>query len=559
MISVNEYDITAAFKAIEDELIASMIRNMKRHRTEETKEGIEWSMWQAEQLKALEKYKRDNQKKYKKQFKDINGQITALLQQARAEGNMQQEIRILQAIKKGWKVHGRNKSPAHQAMAAEFFKLNERKLEALIEATTHDMQQAETAVLRMANDQYRKTIFNAQVYANTGAGTYEKAVDMATKDFLAAGLNCIVYANGARHTLADYADMAIRTASKRAYLQGEGEKRQEWGICTVIVNKRGNPCPKCLPFCGKVLIDDVWSGGPKDGVSPDTGKRFPLISKAIEHGLYHPRCKDSHTTYFEGISTADDSWTEEELDKIGQNYRQEQKQQYVARQVENYDRMAKYSLDKENQKKYGLRAEQWKNVRFKTGETDSEGYAEAKRPLGNFQALPQEQVVNVLRRESLAWIDMLTDEEKRAIRKYTYNSGDKKPNRFFERLNAMLRGDLPEDNRLREYAEKISEALKKNKLRHDVICYRNMDFNPYDDYQLGEVFVADQFISTSVSKGAALDKEFKMIFFVPQGTCGAYIENISKYPNQREFLLDKGCKLRVLSKQKDSIVLEVIW
>ena len=129
---------------------------------------------------------------------------------------------------------------------------------------------------------YRKTIFNAQVYANTGAGTYEKAVDMATKDMLSRGLNCIVYANGARHTLSDYADMAIRTASKRAYLQGEGEKRQEWGITTVIINKRGNPCPKCLPFCGKVLIDDVWSGGDaKDG-------SYPLMSKAIQYGLYHP-------------------------------------------------------------------------------------------------------------------------------------------------------------------------------------------------------------------------------------------------------------------------------
>ena len=54
----DDYDITAAFQAIEDELIASMIRNMDRHRAEETKEGYEWSMWQAEQLKALEKYKR---------------------------------------------------------------------------------------------------------------------------------------------------------------------------------------------------------------------------------------------------------------------------------------------------------------------------------------------------------------------------------------------------------------------------------------------------------------------------------------------------------------------
>lgn len=359
MIPLNEYDITAAFKAIEDELIASMIRNMDRHRAEETAEGIEWSMWQAEQLKALEKYKRENQKRYKKEFKRINKEIDALIRKARETGNMEQEIRILQAIKRGYKGVGRNKSPAHQAMTGEFFKLNDRKLEALIEATTHDMEKAEIAVLRMANDQYRKTIFNAQVYANTGAGTYEKSVDTATKDMLSAGLNCIVYANGARHTLSDYADMAIRTASKRAYLQGEGEKRQEWGISTVIVNKRGNPCPKCLPFCGKVLIDDVWSGGPKDGVDPETGKKYPLMSKAIEHGLYHPRCKDSHTTYFPGISTADDTWTEEELEAIGQNYEAEQRQQYAERQVEKYNRLASYSIDPENKTKYKQKKKSW--------------------------------------------------------------------------------------------------------------------------------------------------------------------------------------------------------
>ena len=207
----------------------------------------------------------------------------------------------------------------------------------------------------MADDQYRKIIFNAQVYANTGAGTYEKAVDMATKDFLSAGLNCVIYANGARHTLADYADMAIRTASERACLQGEGERRQEWGIHTVIMNKRGNPCPKCLPFVGKVLIDDVWSGGSKED-----GK-YPLMSAAIAAGLYHPRCKDSHTTYFPGISTADDTWTEEELEKVGQNAKQEARRQYAKRQTEKYGRLAEYSLDEENKRKYEIRAAEWNN------------------------------------------------------------------------------------------------------------------------------------------------------------------------------------------------------
>ncbi|MCF2701854.1 minor capsid protein [Enterocloster clostridioformis] len=344
----NEYDIGAAFQAIEDELIKSMIRNMDRHRAEETKEGIEWSMWQTEQLKALEKYKKDNQKRYRKQFQDLNKEMGELIRISRQRGNMQQEVKILDAIRKGFSA-----KKISQGVTAEFFRLNDRKLEALIKATTNDMQQAETAVLRMANDQYRKAIFNAQVYANSGAGTYEKAVDMATRDMLSRGLNCVEYANGARHTLSDYADMAIRTASKRAYLQGEGEKRQEWGITTVIVNKRGNPCPKCLPFVGKVLIDDVWSGGKKsDGL-------YPLMSQAIAAGLYHPRCKDSHTTYFPGISTADDTWTKEELDAVERANQKETKRQYAERQAEKFRRLVAYSLDKENQERYMTKREEW--------------------------------------------------------------------------------------------------------------------------------------------------------------------------------------------------------
>lgn len=385
----NEYDLADAFRRIENELMASMIRNMDRHRAEETKEGYNWSMWQVEQLKALERYKRKNQKKYQKQFKSINSQIEQLIRRARMKGNMKQEIRILQAIRKGWKTHGRNRTPAHDAMTAEFFKLNDRKLDALIEATTHDMEAAETAVLRKANDDYRKAIFNAQVYANTGAGTYEKAVDMATKDMLSRGLNCVMYANGARHTLADYADMAIRTASKRAYLQGEGEKRQEWGIATVIMAKRGNPCPKCLPFVGKVLIDDVWSGGSKDGVDPETGKRYPLMSYAISKGLYHPRCKDSHTTYFPGISTADDTWTKEELENVGLQSQQEVRQQYTKRQEEKYSRLAEYSLDPDNKQTYGRKASEWRNVRFKTGNLDASDYIEQKRE-EQFFGMPDE-------------------------------------------------------------------------------------------------------------------------------------------------------------------------
>ncbi len=347
-----EYDISAAFDAVERELINSMMRNLKHHRAQEEAEGLNWSMWQAEQLKGLERYRKQNQKKFKKKFSVLNQNIEELIRQAREMGGMEQEQEILEAIKNGFK--GFRK--AGSVMQAAFFRTNSRKLDALIKATTADMKKAETAVLRMASDQYRKIIYNAQIYANTGAGTYEQAVDMAAKDFLSRGLNCIQYANGARHTISDYADMALRTASKRAYLAGEGEKRQEWGISTVIINKRGNPCPRCLPFVGKVFIDDVWSGGKKkDGP-------YPLLSSAIAAGLYHPRCKDSHTTYFPGISTPPEKLSRSDVKATEADYWKDQKKQYVKRQAARFERMAEGSLDPENRKRYAEKAQRWKGL-----------------------------------------------------------------------------------------------------------------------------------------------------------------------------------------------------
>ena len=347
-----EYDIEKAFRAIEDELIASMIRNLDHHRAEETKEGFNWTQWQVEQIKALERYKAENKKKFKKSFSNINDSIEAMIFAARQVGGTEQEQKILRALKKGLKA-----SKVSQGTEGAFFKLNTRKLNALIKATKSDFNRAEKAMLRMSEDKYRQIIFNAQVYANTGAGTYEKAVDMATKDFLKAGINCIEYANGARHTMKDYAKMAIQTANKRAYLTGEGEMRQSWGISTVIMNKRANACPKCLPFVGKVLIDDVWSGGKaSDG-------HYPLMSFAIAAGLYHPNCKDVHTTYFPELDEEPDSkFTKEELEKVKEDYKQDQKQQYAGRMVEQFDRLSKYSLDPDNKKVYAARKEQWENV-----------------------------------------------------------------------------------------------------------------------------------------------------------------------------------------------------
>lgn len=380
-----DYDISAAIERIENELIDSMMRNLKLHLAEEEKMGFDWMMWQVEQLKYLEEYRKKNAAKYGKQFRNINLRLKHVLEHGRTYGQKEEEMRILQTLKEHPELRRIFKqSGSARVLGGNFFKINESKLESLIKATTNDMEKAEYAVLRRCNDQYRKIIFDAQMYANTGAGTVEKAIDMATHDFLMRGIDCIEYANGAKHTLSDYADMAIRTAERRAYLMGAGEMRKKWGIATVIVNRRGTmtngnygtACPKCIPWLGKVLIDDVWSGGEAyingknrqqsagakavpTGKSPITGRNYPLMSAAIAAGLYHPRCKDAHTTYFEGISSEPEPVTKEELKRGAEQERQEARQNYVELQAEKFGRLAKYALDPENRRKYEVRKEKW--------------------------------------------------------------------------------------------------------------------------------------------------------------------------------------------------------
>lgn len=346
---MSDYNIKEAFERIENELIDSMMRNFSRHRAEETKEGYNWTQWQAEQLKSLEEYRKHNAKKFGKRFKTINSKVEEMIRTAKADGNASQEAEILEAVKDGFKAP--KKPSAHST--AEFFKMNDRKLDALIKSTTDDLKRAETAVLRMSNDKYRKAIFNAQVAMNTGAVTYEKAVDIACKDMLNAGLNCVGYKNGARHTLSDYADMAVKTANKRAYLRGEGEKRAEWGVSLVVVNSRQGGCPDCAKYIGKVFIDDVYSNGKKsDG-------NYPLLSTAIKNGLFHPRCKDSTSTYYPELDDLDAPLSEDEIKELDRQRGIEEKQQYAQRQAERFDRRAEYSLDEDNKRIAQTRADEW--------------------------------------------------------------------------------------------------------------------------------------------------------------------------------------------------------
>ena len=118
---------------------------------------------------------------------------------------------------------------------------------------------------------------------------------------------------------------------------------------------------------------------------------------------------------------------------------------------------------------------------------------------------------------------------------------------------------MPEDSTLRYYAEQISSALKRSTIGESVICYRGSSINPFGNAEIGEVVSFSQFLSTSAISSKSFDAGVTFTIYVPKGTSGvAYIEELSKFPKQREILFDKDCRYVVLSNQEKRVELVVI-
>lgn len=559
------YDVSRAFERIENELLESMTRNLKKHKAEETELGIEWTQWQAIQLEELQRFKQEAAKKYGLEFKSMNKKIRETIAEASLQGASDEELNVLKALEKGYVLK------RERGLSAGFFQTNQKRLDALMNAVEHDMKTAQTAVLRYANDKYRQIIFQSQVAASSGALTYEKAVDMATSDFLKNGLNCITYSNGAVHNIVSYADMAVRTASKRAYLMGEGQKRQEWGVSTVILNKRFNACPLCMPFEGKVLIDDVWSGGSsKDGA-------YPLMSSAMAAGLYHPNCKDKHSTYFEGISSKPESRYYEEKPIIKERQLIENKLNHAKRQAKSYNRLAKNSLDAENQETYRARATEWRGkvkqyreqldsfeeahgleLKDKIFELEDKAIEPKPKPEYNYVNV-EGDVLKRIKASSDRWFNKLTGTQQESVRLLTGGN-------YYHDLNKIAYNkDFNPSNKeeLINMSNVLDESFKKFKLKDDIIAYRGMSLKEFNQILSGNEFkefkhlsidkkVAKRFSNMSVDGGVVVK------FYLPKGTSGAYIGDYSQFKSEKEFVLNRNAKYEAILKSKNEMEVYIL-
>ena len=333
-----EYDLQSIFEAMEDDILASYRRNLARHTAEEIKEGFQWPMWQLLKFQDLKHFEKD---------------VAALLKKYGKRSDAVGVQEIIREFKLG--ARGAEKLAGDLGVdlsdigEESFFRANERQLAALELAIRNDLTTAERSVLRMSGDVFRKTIFKAEMFYTSGTRTLWQAVDLASKDFLDRGLNCVEYKNGARINVASYAEMCLRTSKKKAYMVGEGRRAADLGTTLCQVTQYSACSPTCLPWQGRVYVDDVYAGGQSDGIRP-------LLSEAIAGGLFHPNCRHGKQPYFEGISETPPSIDESE---INENYEADQRQREIERNIRKFKRRATGSLDPGNRRQALAKVTSW--------------------------------------------------------------------------------------------------------------------------------------------------------------------------------------------------------
>ena len=329
-------EIVELWENLELELTDSLRRNLERHKAQEAREGGQngvpehWEAWQAAKLRDVRRFRRENEDLLGRYAPKINGETEKMLEEQYAEGG-----------------------------SDGFFRSSDDRLRALIDEIQHNEARVGQASLRYMDDVYRQTILRTAVALNAGGMTYQKAVDEATKDFLNQGINCVEYADGRRVNIASYAEMALRTCATRAMLMGEARKREALGIDTVLVSQYGACSDTCLPWQGRVYIDDVFQdySGSKSGsfgVSRN-GKQYMFLSIAMKGGLFHPNCRHTISTWVEGISQKPKPMDIAEIERVN---KLEAVQRKMERAIRKAKRKAVGMQDPEARKEAGAEVRQ---------------------------------------------------------------------------------------------------------------------------------------------------------------------------------------------------------
>lgn len=210
-------------------------------------------------------------------------------------------------------------------------------VENLAAALAADVGERHANVLRHVLDVYRLVIQQATAVSVAGGMTRRQAAQWAYARFVDQGVVSFTDSGGRRWRLSSYVEMAVRTVTQRAAVQGQTDRLTSLGVDTVIVSDSPRECPRCRPWEGKVLS---ISGGLRGRVQlPSRTRPGQMVTvdiagsaaEARAAGLQHPNCTHSLRAYLPGATRRPTGQTAAPAE-----YEAKQRQREIERQIRKY-------------------------------------------------------------------------------------------------------------------------------------------------------------------------------------------------------------------------------
>lgn len=178
------------------------------------------------------------------------------------------------------------------------FMPDEEALTRLLSEAMRPHEQVILGIRRSVQDAYDQALVKAAATVLTGAGTRVDAARTALSFLADQGITGFTDRSGRKWDMASYAEMATRTSSGHAAIEGHMDRLTGLGVDTVYVSDSPEECDICRPFEGEILS----ISGQTTGTLSDGRKVLCSVAEARSRGLYHPNCTHSQSIYLPGFT-----------------------------------------------------------------------------------------------------------------------------------------------------------------------------------------------------------------------------------------------------------------
>ncbi|MFF9910625.1 phage minor capsid protein [Streptomyces sp. NPDC013457] len=237
---------------------------------------------------------------------------------------------------------------------------NAPAIDRLAASMAEDTRPLYQRITRAVVDTYRRIIGRAAGTQLLTGMTRRQASQRALDEFANRGVTGFVDSAGRSWSLPAYAEMAVRSVTARAAIEGHVDVLAQLGMGLVIVSDAPLECPLCRPWEGEVLALN-GPPGPRTVMerNPATGQPVAVhvvgtLLEARAAGLYHPNCRHSLGAYIPGVTTRPPHHA-----TPGTTYEDTQRQREIERHIRHWKRRQAAAMDEQARRRAGTFVRKW--------------------------------------------------------------------------------------------------------------------------------------------------------------------------------------------------------